>query len=348
MSEFEKSSSVPLQYSTAEYGAIANNLPDSTQEPYYLTTAISYTNGNPHIGHAYEFMTADIIVRYHRILGKKTFFLTGTDEHGQKVAASAEKAGVTPYDHCTRYVKAFKDLDRLLLVSYSDFIRTTDAYHELTSQNLWKLCASPLVNDIYLDSYEGWYNEREEVFVTQAEAEATNFNDPGSGVPLKRVTEESYFFRMSKYSDRLLAFIQENPEFIQPEQYRNNIITRLQKEGLKDLSISRTSFTWGIPVPEGFDPKHVMYVWFDALTNYLSGVHGLENDHPLASFWPANHHIIGKDIVWFHCVIWPCMLMSANLPLPSKSRFFFLPEVFPFLLFFFFFLFRVCLLPWVH
>jgi methionyl-tRNA synthetase len=313
MSEFEKT--VPIIYSNAEFGALANNLPDCTEESYYITTAISYTNGNPHIGHAYEFMTTDILARYNRVFGKKTFFLTGTDEHGQKVAASAEKAGVTPFDHCTKFVGMFKELDRLLCVSYSDFIRTTDGYHEQTSQRLWQKCAD--AGDIYLDSYEGWYNEREEVFVTQAEAESTNFMDVGSGLPLKRVTEESYFFRMSKYADQLLQYIREHPDCIQPEQYRNNIVARLEKEGLKDLSISRTSFTWGIPVPTGFDPRHVMYVWFDALTNYLSGVHALDADHPLASFWPASFHIIGKDIVWFHCVIWPCMLMSANIPLPS-------------------------------
>jgi methionyl-tRNA synthetase len=310
-SEFER-----REYHPNEYGALANTLPDCTEETYYVTTAIAYTNGNPHIGHAYEFMTTDIIARYQRVFGKRTFFLTGTDEHGQKVAASAKKAGLTPFEHCTKYVQIFKELDKQLCVTYSDFIRTTDAHHELTSQRLWQKCAD--AGDIYLDSYEGWYNEREEVFVTQAEAEASLFKDTGSGLDLTRVTEESYFFRMSKYCDRLLQYIKENPDFISPEQYRNSITVRLEKEGLKDLSISRTSFSWGIPVPEGFDPKHVMYVWFDALTNYISGVHGLDSEHPLAGYWPANHHIIGKDIVWFHCVIWPCMLMSANVPLPSE------------------------------
>ena len=150
------------------------------------------------------------------------------------------------------------------------------------------------------------------------EAEAAGFLDVGSGLPLKRVKEESYFFRMSKYTDNLIAYIEENPTFIQPEQYRNNILSRLKKEGLKDLSISRTSFSWGISVPEGFDQRHVMYVWFDALSNYLTGVHALEPDHDLASFWPASKHIIGKDIIWFHCVIWPCILMSAKLPLPGS------------------------------
>ncbi|KAJ1434726.1 tRNA synthetases class I (M)-domain-containing protein [Ochromonadaceae sp. CCMP2298] len=310
----------------SEFGALATNLPDHREETYYLTTAISYTNGNPHIGHAYEFITADALVRYHRVLGYDTYFVTGTDEHGQKVAASAQKAGLEPLVHCDGYVAAFKDLDRQLLINYSDFVRTTDPGHELTSQTLWKMCAS--AGDIYLDAYEGWYNEREEVFVTQADAEAAEFKDVGSGLPLKRVKEESYFFRMSKYTDRLLEYIALNPSFIEPEAYRNNIVARLTKDPLRDLSISRTSFAWGIPVPEGFDQRHVMYVWFDALSNYLTGVNGLgvaerpaapggqANGHALSDYWPAAKHIIGKDIIWFHCVIWPCMLMSAGLPLP--------------------------------
>ena len=315
MSEFTTTNEVPIHYGE-EYGALANNLPDCSDEKFYLTTAIAYTNGYPHIGHAYEFLSADVLTRYNRVLGKRTFFLTGTDEHGQKVAASAEKAGLQPLDHCNHYVTAFKELHKKLLVTYSDFMRTTNPFHEKTSQDLWEMCAKN--DDIFLDSYEGWYNEREEVFVSNTEAEASGFKDPGNGAPLKRVKEESYFFRMSKYCDQLIAHIQEHPEFIQPENHRNTILSRLQKEGLKDLSISRTSFTWGIPVPEGFDPKHVMYVWFDALTNYISGVHGLDPTHSLSEFWPASVHLIGKDIVWFHCVIWPCMLMSAKVPLPGK------------------------------
>lgn len=311
--------SAPIMHDESVYGALANNLPDHGPEKYYLTTAIAYTNGYPHIGHAYEFLTADVLTRYHRVLGKDCFFLTGTDEHGQKVAASAEKAGRTPIEHCDHYVAAFKHLNTKLLTSYNDFIRTTNPYHEQTSQRLWERCASN--GDIYLDAYEGWYNEREEVFVSNTEAEAADFKDPGSGLPLKRVTEESYFFRLSKYCDALIAHIQDNPSFIEPENHRQNILARLQKEGLKDLSISRTSFTWGIPMPANFNQNHVMYVWFDALSNYLSGVHALDEAHPLAGYWPAQHHIIGKDIVWFHCVIWPCMLMSAGVPLPKGITF---------------------------
>jgi len=306
---------IPKDESTIKYGAAASSLPGHSSEKYYLTTAIAYTNGYPHIGHAYEFLSADVLVRYHRIMGFDTYFLTGSDEHGQKVATSAETAGRDPLSHCDIYVNAFKALNQRLAVSNDQYIRTTDPYHELTAQRLWERCASK--DDIYLDAYEGWYNEREELFVTDTEAEATNFNDPGSGLPLKRVREESYFFRMSKYLTPLIDLLESTPTFLQPEMFRAGILSRLRAEGLRDLSISRTSFTWGIPVPKGFDERHVMYVWFDALSNYLSGIHALDADHPLASFWPCNHHIIGKDIVWFHAVIWPCMLMSADLPLPG-------------------------------
>jgi methionyl-tRNA synthetase len=314
------------------YGSLANNLPDHGSEKYFITTAIAYTNGLPHIGHAYEFLTADIIARFYRVLGFNTFFLTGSDEHGQKVAESARKAGISPLEHCDKYVAAFKDLDKKLLISYSDFLRTTCPNHELTAQKLWIMCSD--AGDIYLDCYEGWYNEREEVFVNNTDAEASNFKDEGSGLPLKKVTEDSYFFKMSAYTDRLIAHIIENPTFIEPEEFRTNILNRLQREGLKDLSISRTSFNWGIPVPDGFDKKHVMYVWFDALSNYITGVHALDFDNELSKFWPPNKQIIGKDIIWFHCVIWPCMLMSAGLQLPG----------FLFLNFYFIYLFIIALI----
>ena len=307
---------IPKDPATVEYGSLHENLPNvSKLQTYYITTAIAYTNGYPHMGHAYEFLTADVLARFHRVMGYDTFFLTGSDEHGQKVAASAAASGRSPLDHCDIYVDAFKALNQRLAISCSDYQRTTDPYHEDTARKLWCKCAD--AGDIYLDSYEGWYNEREEVFVPDADAEAANFLDPGSGVPLKRVSEESYFFRMSKYTDRLLAYLEENPTFIEPEQYRNNILVRLRKEGLRDLSISRTTFSWGISMPPAFDQRHVMYVWFDALTNYLTGVHGLDPDDELRRYWPANRHIIGKDIIWFHCVIWPCMLMSAGIPLPA-------------------------------
>jgi methionyl-tRNA synthetase len=243
MSEFTNSKT------TEEYGALVGNLVGHKDETYCVTTAIAYTNGNPHIGHAYESISTDVLARLHRVLGYDTFFLTGTDEHGQKVAASAEKGGLSPKAHCDGYVDLFQDLYKKLLISYDRFIRTTDPHHELTSQKLWQKCFD--VGDIFLDQYTGWYTEREELFVTQVEAEATDFKDPMSGVPLKQVAEESYFFRMSKYAEKLIAYIEENPSFIEPETHRNVILGRLRKEGLKDLSISRTSFSWGIPVPEG-------------------------------------------------------------------------------------------------
>lgn len=296
-------------------GALATNVEGCTEERFYITTAISYTNGEPHIGHAYEFMSADVITRFARVLGYNTYFVTGSDEHGQKVAAAAAKANTTPLDHCNYYVDRFKEVHKRYKVSYSHFVRTTADYHLYTAQKLWKMCAS--AGDIYLSAYEGWYNEREEVFVSETEAEAQGFIDPGNGLPLKRVKEESYFFRMSAYEEKLLSYIECNPSFIQPEQYRNSLLARLKAEGLKDLSVSRTSFDWGVRVPEGFDEKHVMYVWFDALSNYLTGVHALDSEHELSQFWPAAMHIIGKDIVWFHGIIWPTILMSAGLPLPG-------------------------------
>lgn len=307
---------IPRNDEEVDYGAISQSLPGCGPEKYYITTAIAYTNGYPHIGHAYEFMTADILARLHRVFGYDVYFLTGSDEHGQKVANSAEKAGRTPLEHCDIFVNAFQALNQRLAVSNSAYLRTTNPDHKKMAQRLWNMCSDK--GDIYLDSYEGWYNEREEVFVTETEAQESNFLDPGSGLPLKRVTEESYFFKMSKYCDALIKHVEENPSFIEPEQFRNNILARLRKEGLKDLSLSRTSFSWGIPVPQGFDQRHVMYVWFDALSNYISGVHLLEDSpHELAKYWPPNRQIIGKDIIWFHCVIWPCMLMSAGLPLPG-------------------------------
>ena len=290
LSAAELSRHIPRDDTTISYGALAKNLVESSSNPltYYITTAIAYTNGYPHMGHAYEFLTADVIARYHRVMGYDTYFLTGSDEHGQKVAASASLAGRTSIDHCDIYVSAFKALNQRLAVSCSAYQRTTDPYHEETARKLWVMCAD--AGDIYLDSYEGWYNEREEVFVPEAEAEAANYLDHGSGTALKKVSEESYFFRMSKYCDRLTQYIEENPSFVEPEQYRNNILARLRKDGLRDLSISRTSFSWGITMPEGFDSRHVMYVWFDALSNYLTGVHGLDPDHEDSRYWPASRY----------------------------------------------------------
>lgn len=289
----------------------------STRPSFYLTTAINYTNGPAHMGHAYEAATSDVISRFQRWqLGPDPcFFLTGSDEHGQKIAETAAKSNATPISICDQYSTGFRVLNQRLLISNNDYVRTTSPRHQATARALWTKCAE----DIYLDTYAGWYNVREETFVTDNEAALTDYVDPVSGVPYKKVQEESYFFRMSKYQPQLLEHLLQTPDFIRPPQYRNLILQRLQTEELRDLSISRTTFDWGIPVPEGFRQNHVMYVWMDALSNYLTGVDGLnldpENDR--TGFWPASVHIIGKDILWFHTVIWPCLLFSAGLPLPK-------------------------------
>jgi methionyl-tRNA synthetase len=272
------------------------------------------------MGHAYEGVTADIITRYHRLTLPSGYFLTGSDEHGQKIAGVAEEAGVAPIDITDKYVTGFQVLNQRQLVCSDDYMRTTSDRHKATCKALWNKCSA--AGDIFLDKYEGWYNIREETFVTESDALLSNYCDPATNLPLKKVSEESYFFRMSKYQERLKDHIESNPDFIQPEFQRQFILKRLA-EPLRDLSISRTTFKWGIPVPEGFAPDHVMYVWFDALTNYMSGVNTLgafdsnTPDYPdnLQDMWPADCHLIGKDILWFHTVIWPCMLMSAGLPL---------------------------------
>uniref|UniRef100_A0A6B2KY41 methionine--tRNA ligase n=1 Tax=Arcella intermedia TaxID=1963864 RepID=A0A6B2KY41_9EUKA len=277
-----------------------------------ITTAINYTNGPPHIGHAYEAMVADTIARYHRIYGRNVFFMTGTDEHGQKVAEAAQAQGLKPIELCDKYVGMFRELNGRLNVSEDYYIRTTVPKHERTCIWLWK--RAEMAGDIYLGKYEGWYNVREEKFVTDTEAEKSNYKDPGSGKPLVKTSEPSYFFRMSKYQERLIQHILDNPGFIFPEEREAEVLTRL-REPLLDLSISRTTFDWGVKCPTR-EPDHVMYVWFDALTNYLTGV-----DYPdgnLAYLWPADIHLIGKDIAWFHSVIWPCMLMSTGIPLPKQ------------------------------
>lgn len=232
---------------------------------------------------------------------------------------SSSSSSSLPYP---QYVNGFQCLNQRIVISNDDYVRTTSDRHKRTSQALWKRCAD--AGDIYLDSYSGWYNVREETFVTDSDAQLADYKDPVSGKPLKKVEEASYFFRMSNFHDKLVQYIKDNPDFIRPEQHRNQILTRLSDDRLRDLSISRTSFDWGIPVPEGFDKKHVMYVWFDALTNYLTGVDALGVNDPeagpnadLAKYWPADVHIIGKDILWFHTVIWPTILMSAGLPLPK-------------------------------
>lgn len=274
----------------------------------FLTTAINYTNGPPHIGHAYEAISTDIMVRWHRLMKRNVYFLTGSDEHGQKIAKTAEAQGLTPIELCDKNVLLFKRLNQNLQVSYDLFVRTTENYHKKTAQIMFERVKEK--GDIYLGNYEGWYNPREERFVPEQEARENNYQDPVSGTPYLRVSEPSYFFKMEPYRLKLIEHINSHPAFIRDSSSRNIILKRLE-EPLTDLSISRTSFDWGIPIPNS--EGHVMYVWFDALTNYLSGSNYFGNGNYL---WPSTH-IIGQDILWFHAVIWPCMLMSAGIELPQ-------------------------------
>jgi len=313
----ETASSLPL----ASQPAAGSTCAASTHqlERYYITTAINYANGPPHMGHAYEGVLADVIARYHRAYGREVFFLTGADEHGQKIADTAASMGIAPIELCDKSVLAFQDLNVKLKVSNDGYVRTTSAHHKKLSQSLWRKAVQK--GDLYLGMYTGWYNVREETFVTESEAAASDYLDPVSGKPLKKMEEPSYFFKMSKFQDRLMRHLHDNPGFVRPEARRNEVLERLAVP-LQDLSVSRTTFAWGIPVPDA--PEHVMYVWFDALSNYLTGIgydgsktveenQSLEN----ARFWPADCHLIGKDISWFHCVIWPTLLMSVDIELPK-------------------------------
>jgi len=285
---------------------------------YYITTAINYCNGWPHIGHAYESMTADVFARFHRMLGQDVFYMTGADEHGQKIAQTAEGEGMKPIDICDRYCLGFRALNQRMHVSNDFYVRTTEKRHKDVARSIWKICKDK--GDIYLDRYEGWYLIREERFITDQEAQEWDYKDPSSGVPLKKMSEPSYFFRLGNYQKKIIDYIEANQEFVQPAQYREELLSRLKSIELRDLSISRGTFDWGVPCPE--DPvdgkSHVMYVWFDALINYISGVDGTDKSKPLSRFWPCTTHVIGKDISWFHAVIWPAMLMSAGIALPKS------------------------------
>eukprot|EP01054_Gregarina_sp_Poly1_P006200 Gregarina_sp_Poly_1__6199@NODE_3285_length_1212_cov_75_507424_g0_i1_p1_GENE_NODE_3285_length_1212_cov_75_507424_g0_i1NODE_3285_length_1212_cov_75_507424_g0_i1_p1_ORF_typecomplete_len341_score44_05tRNAsynt_1g/PF09334_11/1_5e108tRNAsynt_1/PF00133_22/9_4e21tRNAsynt_1/PF00133_22/2_2e20tRNAsynt_1e/PF01406_19/3_3e09tRNAsynt_1e/PF01406_19/0_0098tRNAsynt_1f/PF01921_18/0_0011tRNAsynt_1f/PF01921_18/1_1tRNAsynt_1d/PF00750_19/0_002tRNAsynt_1d/PF00750_19/7_7tRNAsynt_1d/PF00750_19/46tRNAsynt_1b/PF00579_25/6_1 len=283
-------------------------------QKFYLTTAINYMNGPPHVGHAYEILTADMIARYHRVAGREVYFVTGSDEHGQKIANTAEKMGKTPIQLCDENVERFQELNSRLNTSEDQYVRTSTQTHQEFAQWLWSRVETN--GDIYLSAYEGWYCVREETFVTERDAEANGFKDPETGLPLEKRNEVSYFFRMSKYHDRIYDLLKQT-EFVLPESRRRELISRLEKAPLDDLSISRSKFTWGIPVPSTMaDAPHIMYVWFDALSNYMSALQYHQPDSKLEKFWPADCHLIGKDITWFHCVIWPAMLMAARLPLP--------------------------------
>ena len=300
-------------------GAGATCFPSASgSSRYYITTAIAYCNGWPHIGHGYESLTSDVFARYHRMLGKDVFFMTGADEHGQKIAQVAENEGLQPIEMCDRYCMGFRALNQRLNVSNDFYVRTTEERHKVVARSVWEKCKKN--GDIYLDRYEGWYLIREERFITEQEAQEWDYKDPMSGVPLKKMSEPSFFFCLSKYQEKVIQHIEANPEFIEPAQYRGEILERLKSIELRDLSISRGTFDWGVTCPEDqVDGKqHVMYVWFDALINYVSGVDGIDPSKPLSRFWPANMHVVGKDIHWFHAVIWPAMLMSAGIALPKS------------------------------
>ncbi|HTV69141.1 MAG TPA: methionine--tRNA ligase [Rhizobiaceae bacterium] len=284
-------------------------------EKFYITTAISYPNGKPHIGHAYEMIATDALARFQRLDGKDVYFLTGTDEHGIKMLQTARKEGITPRELADRNAAEFKRMAEALNLSNDDFIRTTEKRHYAASQAIWKAMAAN--GDIYKGGYAGWYSVRDEAYYGEEETEvrADNVRYGPQGTPVEWVEEESYFFRLSAYQDRLLKLYDENPSFIGPAERRNEVMSFV-KSGLKDLSISRTTFDWGVPVPG--DEKHVMYVWVDALTNYITGVGYPDSDAKLWPFWPADAHIIGKDIVRFHAIYWPAFLWSAGIELPKR------------------------------
>jgi len=284
-------------------------------EPYYITTAISYPNGPPHIGHAYEAIAADAMARFQRSQGRDVRFQTGTDEHGLKMAQAARGQGIEPRAFADKMARLFQEMCDALNVSYDRFIRTSEADHYRASQALWT--AMEERGDLYLDRYEGWYSVRDEAYYEEDElvlAEDGTKLSP-QGTPVEWTVEESWFFRLSKYQQPLLDHYAANPGFIQPDSRRNEVV-RFVEGGLKDLSISRTSFDWGVPVPGS--SNHVMYVWLDALTNYITGL-GFPDDTELwRRYWPADVHLIGKDVVRFHAVYWPAFLMSAGIALPKE------------------------------
>ena len=282
---------------------------------YYITTAIAYTSGKPHIGNTYEIVLADAIARYKRSQGYDVFFQTGTDEHGQKIELKAEEAGVTPKEFVDNVSGEIKRIWDLMNTSYDKFIRTTDDYHEKEVQKIFKKLYDQ--GDIYKGHYEGMYCTPCESFFT--ESQLVDGKCPDCGRPVQPAKEEAYFFKMSKYADRLIEYINTHPEFIQPVARKNEMMNNFLLPGLQDLCVSRTSFKWGIPVD--FDPKHVVYVWLDALTNYITGI-GYhcdgENDEMFNKNWPADLHLIGKDIIRFHTIYWPIFLMALGLPLPKQ------------------------------
>lgn len=282
------------------------------KKPFYITTPIYYPSAKLHIGHAYCTTIADAIARFHRLEGDDVFFLTGSDEHGLKIQQKAEEAGVTPIEYTDKIVAGFQNLWKRLSISNDDFIRTTQKRHERVVQEIFRRIYAK--GDIYKGEYKGLYCTPCESYWTEHQLDE-NGCCPDCHRPVQEVAEEAYFFKMSKYQDRVLQYIEEHPDFIQPVSRRNEMINFI-KQGLDDLCISRTSFNWGIPVP--IDPKHVIYVWFDALTNYLTPIGYLDDPEKFHKYWPADLHLVGKEIVRFHTIIWPCILMALDLPLPKK------------------------------
>ncbi len=284
-------------------------------DPFYITTAIHYPNGKPHIGHAYETIAADVMARFQRARGRDVRFQTGTDEHGLKMAQKARDMGITPRALADEMSGYFKELFDHLDISYDRFIRTTEDEHHRASQAIWK--AMEASGDLYADRYEGWYSVRDEAYYDESELTDGEGEEKLSpqGTPVEWTVEESWFFRLSKYQEPLLALYRDNPDFTRPESRRNEVM-RFVEGGLRDLSVSRTSFDWGVKVPDAED--HVMYVWVDALTNYLTGLGYPDQTPDFDKFWPADIHLIGKDIVRFHAVYWPAFLMSAGIALPKQ------------------------------
>jgi len=283
---------------------------------FYITTPIYYPSARPHMGHAYSSIIADFFARFKLIDDYEVYFLTGTDEHGLKIQRSAEKAGKEPQLFCDQISKTFRDLSNTLNLSNTDFIRTTETRHKKTVQHLWSELEKN--DDIYLSNYSGWYSVSDEAFYNEDEIEEVNGKkiSISSKSPVEWIEEESYFFRLSKWEKPLLEYYEANPDFISPETRKNEVISFV-KSGLKDLSVSRKSFSWGIPVPN--NEKHVIYVWLDALTNYLSALnYPNKNDDLFKKFWPASIHLIGKDILRFHAVYWPAFLLAANIDIPKR------------------------------
>ena len=284
------------------------------KQKYYISTAIAYTSAKPHIGNTYEIVLGDAIARYKRLKGFDVYFQTGTDEHGEKIELKAKEAGITPKEYVDNIASQIKDIWDIMNTSYDRFVRTTDPKHEREVQKIFKKMYDK--GDIYLGKYEGLYCTPCESFFT--ESQLVDGKCPDCGREVHRASEEAYFFKLSKYQDRLIEYYNTHPDFIKPDSRKNEMINNFIKPGLQDLCVSRTSFTWGIPVD--FDPKHVIYVWLDALTNYITNI-GYDVDNPSDEFkkyWPADLHLIGKDIVRFHSIYWPCFLMSLDIPLPKQ------------------------------